>query len=206
MTEAVIAINRFGLGGRAGDTLPDDPRRWLLNQIDTFDPSPSPIKQRPDSKQALASHIAYRSKQRERRRMRQSAEPGTADQENPAMAALDEERREIRRGIRGGYFDDVTARGLVALESGTPFMERLTHFWSNHFAVSVRKNQVRALAGPYEFEAIRPPHHRLIQQPVKSQRTSPSDADLSRSGAVNRAEQLYRRTRPHTAQSRARAQ
>jgi uncharacterized protein (DUF1800 family) len=37
------------------------------------------------------------------------------------------------------------------------FVERLVHFWSNHFCVSVAKdNIVRAAAGPYEREAIRP--------------------------------------------------
>jgi uncharacterized protein (DUF1800 family) len=162
MTEAIIAINRFGLGGRVGEKPPENPKRWLLDQLDSFDPSPAPISQRPSSKEALASHLAYREKQRERRRMRQSTEPSETGAEidtaraNPAMDAMNDERREIRQGIRQGYFDDVTARGLVAIESNTPFMERLTHFWSNHFAVSVRKNQVRALAGPYEFEAIRP--------------------------------------------------
>jgi uncharacterized protein (DUF1800 family) len=35
-------------------------------------------------------------------------------------------------------------------------MERLVHFWSNHFAVSVDKAAVLGLAGPMEFEAIRP--------------------------------------------------
>ena len=37
-----------------------------------------------------------------------------------------------------------------------PFLERLTHFWANHFAVSADKSVVPALAGSYEREAIRP--------------------------------------------------
>ena len=32
----------------------------------------------------------------------------------------------------------------------------MVHFWSNHFAVSADKIEVRALAGAYENEAIRP--------------------------------------------------
>ncbi len=35
-------------------------------------------------------------------------------------------------------------------------MERLVHFWSNHFAVSADKQPLAALAGLYEQEAIRP--------------------------------------------------
>jgi len=37
-----------------------------------------------------------------------------------------------------------------------PFLERLTQFWSNHFAVSVDKIVVLGLAGAMEREAIRP--------------------------------------------------
>jgi uncharacterized protein (DUF1800 family) len=37
-----------------------------------------------------------------------------------------------------------------------PFVERMVHFWSNHFAVSADNTQVMALAGAFEREAIRP--------------------------------------------------
>src|SRR4030095_2566219 len=37
-----------------------------------------------------------------------------------------------------------------------PFVERMVHFWSNHFAVSVEKPGVTAIAGAFEAEAIRP--------------------------------------------------
>ena len=39
---------------------------------------------------------------------------------------------------------------------GAPFVERLVHFWSNHFAVSVDKLLVVGLAGGFEADAIRP--------------------------------------------------
>ena len=35
-------------------------------------------------------------------------------------------------------------------------MERLVHFWSNHFAVSVDKLLIVGLAGGFEADAIRP--------------------------------------------------
>ena len=44
----------------------------------------------------------------------------------------------------------------AALTTPTPFVERLVHFWANHFAVSADKLHVIGLAGPFEFEAIRP--------------------------------------------------
>ena len=43
-----------------------------------------------------------------------------------------------------------------AIETDQPFVERLVHFWSNHFAVSADKLLVGPLAGLYEQEAIRP--------------------------------------------------
>jgi len=48
------------------------------------------------------------------------------------------------------------ARFATALASTAPFAERLTHFWANHFAVSVDKLPVIGLAGLMEFEAVRP--------------------------------------------------
>ena len=50
----------------------------------------------------------------------------------------------------------VEARTRACLATDTPFMERLVHFWANHFAVSVDKAPVGALAGAFEVEAIRP--------------------------------------------------
>jgi uncharacterized protein (DUF1800 family) len=49
-----------------------------------------------------------------------------------------------------------SARLNSALTSANPFVERLVHFWANHFAVSVDKLPVIGLAGLLEFEAIRP--------------------------------------------------
>ncbi len=37
-----------------------------------------------------------------------------------------------------------------------PFIERLTQFWANHFAVSIDKQFLAGLAGSFEREAIRP--------------------------------------------------
>jgi uncharacterized protein (DUF1800 family) len=69
-----------------------------------------------------------------------------------------------RSGIREQYLRDgslvyqaaVGARVSSALESTTPFVERLVHFWSNHFAVSVDKLLIVGFAGSFEADAIRP--------------------------------------------------
>jgi uncharacterized protein (DUF1800 family) len=48
------------------------------------------------------------------------------------------------------------ARYRFAATTQMPFVERLTRFWSNHFAVSADKNIARAQVAPMEREAIRP--------------------------------------------------
>ncbi len=65
-------------------------------------------------------------------------------------------KRAFRRNVRDDYLAAVNARTENALTTPTPFVERLVHFWSNHFAVSVQKPAVTDLAGAFELEAIRP--------------------------------------------------
>lgn len=51
---------------------------------------------------------------------------------------------------------DAMARFRCVLHAEVGFTERLVHFWSNHFCVSAAKGPVRAIAGSFEREAIRP--------------------------------------------------
>ena len=88
-------------------------------------------------------------------------EPGTAGARpgmaNEPLAGLpDEARRFIRQTSRDNYLAMVGARTNAALVAPAPFVERMVHFWANHFAVSADKLQVIGLAGLLEFEAIRP--------------------------------------------------
>ncbi|MFM0053994.1 DUF1800 domain-containing protein [Paraburkholderia phytofirmans] len=84
----------------------------------------------------------------------QAAAP-TSTQSN-ALTARQAERKAIRGEILDMYRSSVNARVTSALTTQTPFIERLVHFWSNHFAVSTEKPGVAALAGSFEAEAIRP--------------------------------------------------
>lgn len=70
--------------------------------------------------------------------------------------AMQAERRAMRQDLRQHYVISVAARFDAALVSDTPFVERLVHFWSNHFAVSIDKVVTVGFAGLHEFEAIRP--------------------------------------------------
>jgi uncharacterized protein (DUF1800 family) len=66
---------------------------------------------------------------------------------------LELRRRQIYRPV---YMAEATARLRQAVATDRPFIERLTQFWANHFAVSIDKNVVLGLAGSLEREAIRP--------------------------------------------------
>lgn len=152
MNATAIARNRFGLGARAGEAAPKDAKGWLLGQFDRFDPRPAPIANAPGRAEA-AGEIAefYRTRRAERRERKMEA-AGDASQPDEQMQM----RRAERRDVRDIYAQSVTARANVALTSDTPFVERLVHFWSNHFAISADKLPVLGLAGDFEFAAIRP--------------------------------------------------
>lgn len=137
---ASIALNRFGLGARPDDAAPGAPQDWLLAQFDRYDPLPDPWRARPRTPALLQ---AYEDRQQALRGL----------SESDRMAA----RKELQRAAREEYLAAVGARTASALQTGTPFVERLVHFWSNHFAVSIDKGaQVVGLAGAFEADAIRP--------------------------------------------------
>ena len=74
----------------------------------------------------------------------------------PDEKPVDPVKRNLRQNIRQNYLVMSSARLDSALATDSPFVERLVHFWANHFAVSVDKLPVIGLAGLLEFEAIRP--------------------------------------------------
>ena len=166
MTATVVALNRFGLGARPGDAPPADPRRWLLDQFARFEPRPPALSTAPTTVAAAADLAALQDARQQARRggamPRQRAmtdpapRPATPQQAEAPMS--DQERALVaaRRQGRDNYVESVGARMNAALVTPAPFVERLVHFWANHFAVSADGQQVVGLAGPLEFEAIRP--------------------------------------------------
>jgi uncharacterized protein (DUF1800 family) len=73
------------------------------------------------------------------------------------LAGLPDPARRFIRGVsRENYLAMVGARTNAALVAPAPFVERMVHFWANHFAVSADKLTVIGMAGLLEFEAIRP--------------------------------------------------
>ncbi len=84
------------------------------------------------------------------------ATPTAALPRNGRTDAQKQAAQFARREGRNDYAGAVAARTVSALTTPTPFVERMVHFWSNHFAVSADKLAVVGLSGTLEFEAIRP--------------------------------------------------
>lgn len=159
MTDTNIALNRFGIGARPGEAAPADPKRWLLDQFEAFVPRPAPIAAVPDSHAAVAalSDAAMQAKQlRGGGKRRGQAQGAEAGQEDPGQAAAKDALKAVRQDARDDYMDAVGARMQSALTTPAPFVERMVWFWANHFAISIDKGAMPGLAGPFEFEAIRP--------------------------------------------------
>ncbi|MFL9841416.1 DUF1800 domain-containing protein [Sphingomonas sp. ST-64] len=180
MSDVSIALNRFGMGGRAEPPPGGEARRWLTAQLDRFDPRPAPIAALPRTTLIASQLATYLGEarmlaQQARRegggrrgramqgedamRMRAPADAtGGAmaeDAENPRDPAM-QARRFARQQGRDHYMTAVGARAQAAVASDTPFVERLVHFWANHFAVSADKVTMIGLTGAFEFDAIRP--------------------------------------------------
>jgi uncharacterized protein (DUF1800 family) len=82
----------------------------------------------------------------------QSGPPMQPDAVDPKKAA----RAEVRQFSRDQHIAQAGLRIRNAVATDTPFVERLVHFWANHFAVSADKLQTIAFTGLLEFDAIRP--------------------------------------------------
>jgi uncharacterized protein (DUF1800 family) len=145
--QAAIAANRFGLGARPGDldVIAPDPRGWLQAQLKAAPLLTAEGLQ--STQQILTGAEPIVREQRAARRAR-------ADSSDAAAVTTLATR--LPQYLRPIYAGDSRARVRAALDSDRPFAERLVHFWSNHFAVSVDKFAVLGIAGSFEREAIRP--------------------------------------------------
>jgi len=143
--EAVIAVNRFGLGARSGELTraEPDPKAYLLEQLQGPSSQPAYIRDLPRSDKILAEVLRIRKEQRALKK-KASGEP------------IPESMKMYGSTVRRFYVDQVGARFRNCVQTDYPFHERLVHFWSNHFAVSADKQPVSAVAGAFENEVIRP--------------------------------------------------
>lgn len=150
MSDATIALNRFGLGARPDEAVPAAPKRWLLDQLDHYAPRPVAIAAAPASRAVAVQLADYLAQTRQ---MRQAGATAPAAGERDPVA---DARRFARQQGTDFYTAAVGARATAALVTPAPFAERLVHFWANNFAVSADKLTVVGLAPTLEFEAVRP--------------------------------------------------
>ncbi len=146
MNKTIIAWNRFGLGPRPDMTPLADPPGWLKAQMRTYRPTIATMSALAPRAEVIADFDALRIA-----RMQLRHSPSKLD-DKQSKSAPPPQRRDFRRH----YEAQAAARIRTAVASDAPFVERLVHFWSNHFAVSIDKPLVLGLAGWMEFEAIRP--------------------------------------------------
>lgn len=149
--QSAIAANRFGLGAGPRDAalIGADGRGWLEAQLDAAAQSYPSIARPPPSAVTLQAVTELRLA---RRQLQQRARAATNTPSEIDRDMLREYGQFIGRRYRG----EVSNRTARAIATDQPFIERLVHFWANHFAISVDKQPLAALAVQYEDEAIRP--------------------------------------------------
>ncbi|WP_164115008.1 DUF1800 domain-containing protein [Sphingorhabdus sp. Alg239-R122] len=154
MRNSEIAENRFGYGARSKVVRHDNPQRFLLAQMESFDARPTALRAMPTLE---SISIATRAHMAE---LRKSGTIKTGNGKNAAFIRdkkfANAVRSHMRKSGRDHYDQSVMSRFALATKSDASFMERIVHFWSNHFAVSAEKSLVIGFAGSMEFEAIRP--------------------------------------------------
>ena len=157
-----IAVNRFGLGRRPDEPLPENPELWLTGQVDAFDPKPAAFAALPVPG-SLAERYFWEAGELIKRGGAAPTPPDARGSAPMPMAAeaqakmMRTQRRDaLKSEVRDTYRRAVRARLENALATPTPFAERLAGFWSNHFALSIEKPQVGIYAADFELNAIRP--------------------------------------------------
>jgi uncharacterized protein (DUF1800 family) len=155
---SAIAANRFGLGARPGElaVIGADPRGWLRAQLAAPPPALAASELR-SSVEILADALHLRREIQAARSAGASTNGAApADAARSGDAAASDVLQKLPQFLRPIYVSEVTARFQHAVATDRPFLERLTQFWSNHFAVSIDKQFLAGLAGSFEREAIRP--------------------------------------------------
>ena len=169
-----LALQRFGFGARPGDLakIAADPRGSLKAELAKPDvalialdaPGNADLM---GSTAALQGHFAAEA---QRKLMRDAlaapsaampapapalgggAMEGAAKLNSQSVPRSDEPRFEINT-----FHAEARAKAQKILDADAGFVERLVHFWSNHFSVSVTKSPIiRTAVGAFEREAIRP--------------------------------------------------
>ncbi len=167
-----IAAHRFGLAQPLYADVGDDPRGWLLAQLVAAPPQRGTALV--NGAEGVRHYTEFLRQQRQQRAVGVAAVapltgpsmegtagmPATAGANTTANGAPGPGNVSTEQAFVAHFrqiaTSDLRARLSTAALSAQPLTERLALFWANHFTVSVAKPSVRALAGAFEREAIRP--------------------------------------------------
>ena len=140
--ETYIAATRFGLGARPDEVgrIEVMPLGWLREQI--------------GQAEALSADFAGLASAQQNAMALISARQQAAQESDKTEGR--EMVQEVRKQLRKVYIAEMAAKATHAMNTTTPFYERLVDFWSNHFSISIQKGSTAGLAGAFEREAIRP--------------------------------------------------
>ncbi len=179
---ATLALHRFGLGARPGDLarIGADARDLFIDEVKQKRvATPQGVEFSGVATLGPAVSAFQEQERRERAARRTAPRTDMAAARAASRAVIEQPARQAAAGpnMQGQgmtatpaqpmrdmpplpqrvYREEVVARVRAGLEPLGGFPERLVQFWSNHFCVSVNKgNFVRAAAGAFEREAIRP--------------------------------------------------
>ena len=149
-----IALNRFGYGLKRGERAPTDPRRYLLRQFDAYDPRPEQLSDWQDTSDKAGEILTtIRRNRRQRQDAMKNQDADSASMESGQPAAMANET--FLRGSQA-VRRDIIIRSDMAINGKAPMIERLVHFWSNHFSVTAGKPGTHYQVGNHEFRTIRP--------------------------------------------------
>ena len=184
--DTALALSRFGLGSNTDGVaaVTGDIRDHLKAEIEAGAPRPdhADLRSTPDLLAAVYQYEMDKKAERQLMNARpvSSANPNMGVMDAPAdphskdMLAPPVDRpgpsmqqaqppvmkpgADLNNPTRPAIIAEIDARFNGTMKQPViGFNERLVMFWTNHFAVSVKKNQqVGAIAGAYEREAIRP--------------------------------------------------
>lgn len=166
--EAILALNRFGMGPRPGSiaAIEQDPRGALIAELERGSAPLAAASALPSSakayrtvadanaKRQAKAVLAKKAQEQARQQMAMApvmVEGATPGGEDMAAKAAAEAVPDPGRPI---YLQEAKVRIEAALTAEIGFTERLVWFWSNHFCISADK--IQSMSGAYEREAIRP--------------------------------------------------
>jgi len=133
--EAIIAVNRFGLGAAPGElaAAASDPRGWLAAQI------LKPVPDHPAFAELAASSETLKEYPRWIASLRMARGDASATMRADGQPTVRGIEQNFRDFFGPGMLKEVGARLAAGASTPAPFHERLALFWANHFTVSAEK-------------------------------------------------------------------